>query len=158
MKRFSIPIMLVSVLVGCISKASYPPGSSSATPSIASGFSRVSETDGMIFVRGANGSPVALTLGFLPTGSPDHTTIAFLRDPLDPHPTKHSDPYDLQVWLIHPDGSALRKLGQQRECCIGANPGLHWSPDGSSIVLTGIHEQRIDVATGGSLPMPSPTG
>ena len=160
MKRFSIIlILLVSVLVGCTSNASSPPGSAGATPSIASGFSRVYERDGTIFVMGADGSTAALTRGYLPTGSPDRTTIAFLRDPRDPRYAGHGDPFVLQVWLIHPDdGSGLRKLGQQRECCIGASPELSWSPDGSSIVLTAIHKQRIGVATGGSLPMLPPTG
>ncbi len=158
MKRVSIPFLLVSVLVGCTSNASSPPGSSSATPSVASGFSRVYERDGTIFVRGADGSTVALTRGYLPTISPDKTTIAFLRDPRDPHPAGGGDPFVLRVWLIHPDGSGLRKLGQQRECCIGASPELSWSPDGSSIVLNAIHRQRIDVATGESLPMLAPTG
>ena len=106
----------------------------------------------------ADGSTVALTRGYFPTGSPDHTTIAFLRDPRDPHYDGHGDPFVLQVWLIHPDGSGLRKVGQQRECCVGASVDLSWSPDGSSIVLNAIHEQRIDVATGESLPMPPPTG
>src|SRR4029077_19666217 len=106
---------------------------------------------------GADGSAVALTRGYLPTGSPDHTTIAFLRDHRDPHFDGHGDPFVLQVWLIHPDGSGLRKVGQQHECCIGASVSLTWSPDGSSIVLNAIHEQRIDVATGESLPMPPPT-
>src|SRR6266550_3041223 len=110
MKRFSIPILLVSVLVGCTSNASSQPGSSSATLSTASGFSRVYERNGSIFVEGANGSPVALTRGFLPTSSPDGTTIAFLRDPRDPHYDGRGDPFVLQVWLIHPDGSGLRKL------------------------------------------------
>ena len=153
MKRVSIPFLLVSVLVGCTSNASSPPGSSSATPSVASGFSRVYERDGTIYVKGADGSTVALTRGYLPTSSPDHTTIAFLRDPRDPHYAGRGDPFVLQVWLIHPDGSGLRKLGQQRGCCIGASPDLSWSPDGSSIVLNAIHKQRIDVATGESLPM-----
>ena len=155
MKRFSIPILLVSVLVGCTSNTSSPPGSSGATPSLASGsgFSRVYERNGMIYVQGADGSPVALTRGFYPTSSPDHTTIAFLRDPRDPHYAGGGDPFVLQVWLIHPDDSGLRKLGEQRRCCIGAGPYLAWSPDGASILLSGIHEQRIDVATGELLPM-----
>jgi hypothetical protein len=144
MKRFAIPILLVSILVGCTSNASSQRGSSSVTPSTASGFSRVYESGGSIFVEGANGSAVALTRGFLPTLSPDHTTIGFLRDPRDPHYDGHGDPFVLQAWLIHLDGSGLRKLGQQHECCIGASPDLYWSPDGSSVVLTGIHEQRLD--------------
>jgi hypothetical protein len=124
-------------------------GGPTATPadepsSTASGFSRVYESGGKIFVSGENGSPVALTSGFLPTPSPDGTMIAFLRDPRDQHYAKSGDPFVLQAWLISPDGSGRRKLGQQHECCIGASPDLYWSPDGSSVVLTGIHEQRLD--------------
>lgn len=148
MRRLSIPISLVAILVGCTPTPSSSPGSSSATASRASGFSRVYESGGTIFISGATGSPVALARGFLPTSSPDRTTIAFLRDPFDPHHARTGDPFVLQVWLIQPNGSCLRKLGQQRRCCVGANPDLHWSPDGSSIVLTGIREQRMDVATG----------
>ena len=64
MTRLSIPILLVSILVGCTSNASSSPGSSSATLSIAPGLFRVYESGGS-----------------LPTISPDGTTIAFLRDP-----------------------------------------------------------------------------
>jgi hypothetical protein len=118
----------------------------------------VYESGGTIFLSGEGGSPVALTRGYLPALSPDRTTIAFLRDPRDPRYDKHGDPFLLQAWLIYPDGSGLRKLGQQHECCIGLSADLYWSPDGSSVVLIGNHEQRIDVATGESLPMASPTG
>ena len=141
MTRLSIPILLVSILVGCTSNASSSPGSSSATLSIAPGLVRVYESGGS-----------------LPTISPDGTMIAFLRDPRDPHAEPGGDPFVLQAWLIHPDGSGLRKLGQEHACCIGASPSLSWSADGSSIVLTGVHEHRLDVTTGRSLPMPSPTG
>jgi len=111
----------------------------------------------MVFFVGEDGSHVALTRGFLPELSPDGTTIAFLRDPADPNYHGGGDPFVLQVWLIHPDGSGLRKLGQQPRCCIGASSQLSWSPDGSSIVLNAIRDQTWDVATGESLPMPSPT-
>ena len=112
----------------------------------------------MIFVVGKDGSPVALRRGFLPKLSPDGTTIAFLRDPPDPHYEGGGDPFVLQVWLIHPDGSGLRKLGQQPRCCIGAVPHLQWSPDGSSIVLNAIREQTFEVAAVESSPIPSPNG
>jgi hypothetical protein len=158
MKRLSIPILLVSVLVGCTSNASSPPGSSSATSPKASSLFPVYERGGTIFFVGEDGSPVALTRGSLPELSPDGTTIAFLRDPADPHYNGGGDPFVLQVWLIHPDGSGLRKLGQQPRCCIGASANLNWSTDGSGIVLNAIRDQRWDVATGESLPMPSPTG
>jgi len=159
MKRSAILILLVSVLVGCTSNASSEPGSSSATTPGASGFSRVYAQGGTIFVDGDNGSPVPLTHGYSPKLSPDGTTIAFLRDPPDPNYEGGGDPFVLQVWLIHPDdGSGLRKLGQQRECCVGASAHLNWSPDGSSIVLNAIREQTWDVATGESLPMASSSG
>jgi hypothetical protein len=146
MKRFAIPILFVSVLVGCTSNASSQPRSLSATSSIAPDFSRVYERGGSIFVEGANGSPVALTHGYSPTVSPDGTMIAFLRDPPDPHYTGGGDPFVLQAWLIHLDGSGLRKLGQQHECCLGFGSDLYWSPDGSRVVLIGgPHEQRLDV-------------
>jgi len=122
------------------------------TPSLAPGVSR-SYARQTMFGEGADGSPVALAGAFLLTSSPDSTTIAFLRDPRNPHATPGGDPFVLQVWLIHPDGSGLRMLGQMRSCCIGAIPKIHWSPDGSSIVLSGTHKKRIDVATGESLPM-----
>ena len=102
-------------------------------------------TVGTIFIEGANGSHVALTRGYMPMSSPDRTTIAFLRDPADPQYVGHGDPFLLQAWLIHPDGSGLRKLGQQHQCCLGLSPDLYWSRDGSSVVLTGTHEQRFDV-------------
>ena len=129
MKRFAIAILLASMLVGCTSNASSQPDSASATPSTASGVSRVYERGGSIFVEEADGSHVALTRGFLPTFSPDHTAIAFLRDPRDPHYTGHGDPFVLQARLIRPDGSGLRKLGQQHECCLGFGSDLYWSPD-----------------------------
>ena len=141
MKRLSIPILLVSVLVACTSHASSPTHSSSAAPSIAPGLSRVASLGGS-----------------LPTISPDGTTIAFLRDPRDPHYAGPGDPFVLQVWLIHPDGSGLKKLGQQPRCCIGGIPGLQWSPDGSSIVLNAIREQTFEVAAVESSPIPSPNG
>ena len=135
---------LVAGLAISVRTVGRPAGEPEPTP----GFSRVYERDQTIFVQEADGSPVALTRGYLPTSSPDLTTIAFVRDPRDPHHDGHGDPFVLQVWLIHPDGSGLRKIGQQRECCIGASVDLTWSPDGSSIVLNAIHRQRIDVATG----------
>jgi hypothetical protein len=159
LRHLSITVLLVSVLAGCTSSATSPPGSSSATPARTSALPRVYERGGTIFVVADDGSPVALTRGLLPTPSPDGTMIAFLRDPADPHYHGGGDPFVLQVWLIDPDdGSGLRKLGQQHECCIGVRPHLNWSADGSSIVLKAIREQTWDVGTGESLSMPSPTG
>ena len=100
-----------------------------------------------IFVRQADGTAIALTHGFLPVWSPDHSTVAFLRDPLAPHHRK-GDPFVLQAWLIHPDGSGLTKIGHELGCCVGVSADLSWSPDGRSIVLTGIRSQTINVARG----------
>jgi Tol biopolymer transport system component len=94
-----------------------------------------------------------LTHGYSPKLSPDGTTIAFLRDPGDPLYDGHGDPFVLQVWLMHPDGSGMRQLGQQRGCCLGAIARLNWSPDGSRIVLNALRDQTWDVATGESLPV-----
>jgi WD40-like Beta Propeller Repeat len=127
------------------------------TPSPVSGFSHIYESRGTIFFVGEGGSPVALTHGYSPNLSPDGTTIAFLRDPADQHYGGHGDPFVLQVWLMQPDGSDLRQLGEQHGCCVGASAELSWSPDGSSIILNAIRDQTWDVATGESLPMPSPT-
>ena len=85
MTRLSISILLVSILVGCTSNASSPPGSSSATLSIASGLVRVYERGGTIFVVGKNGSPVALTRGSLPKLSPTAPRSRSCGTPADPH-------------------------------------------------------------------------
>lgn len=142
MMRFAIPILLMSLLVGCTSNASSQPGSSS--PTVGPG-SRVYESGGTIFFREEDGSNVALTRGFFPEVSPDGTTIAFVRDPVDPRYFGHGDPFLLQAWLIQSDGSGLRKLGQQGRCCLGTGPDLYWSSDGSSVVLTGTYEQWLHV-------------
>jgi hypothetical protein len=92
------------------------------------------------------------------TLSPDGTTFAFWRDPGD-ESIKNAAPFVLQVWLINADGSGQKKIWQERGCCVVLSPDLRWSNDGSSIVvMIGDHKHRIDVATGGSLPMPSSTG
>ena len=100
MKLLSIPILLVSVLVGCTSYASSQLGSSSPTSPKASSLFPVYERGGTIFFVGGDGSPVALTRGSLPKLSPDGTTIAFLRDPADQRYHWGGDPFVLQVWLI----------------------------------------------------------
>jgi len=153
-KRLSIPILLMSLLVGCTSNASSPPRSSSATPPSTTGFSGVYGWRGKILV-GEDGSLVALTRGFSPKLSPDRTMIAFLRDPPDPHVKNGKAPFAMQVWLIHPDGSGLRKLGQQRGCCMTIPGHLSWSPDGSSIVLNALRKQTFDLVTDESLSMPA---
>ena len=90
--------------------------------------------------------------------SPDGTMIAYWSDPSRPH-IKNDAPYALQVWLINADGSGRRKVWQLRGCCMVLSPDLRWSKDGSSIVITlGDHTHRVEVATGGSPPMPSSTG
>jgi hypothetical protein len=95
-----------------------------------------------------------------PELSPDGTTIAFWTDPTRRHYTGPGvAPYVLQVWIKNVDGSDRRKVWQKPGCCITLSPVLRWSKDGSSIVVTlGDHTHRVEVATGGSPPMPSPTG
>jgi hypothetical protein len=93
-----------------------------------------------------------------PELSPDGTTIAFWVDPSRPHITDAA-PWVLQVWIKNVDGSGRRKVWQRRGCCVVLTPELRWSKDGSSVVITlGDHTHRIDVATGGSPPMPASTG
>ena len=159
----SVAALVLVVTVVVVSNLEDPnpsaaPGSDGPSVVTAGAEFAVHASGGKIFVSGESGSPVALTRGYSPKLSPDGTTIAFLRDPADPHYHGGGDPFVLQVWLIHPDGSGVRKLGQQPRCCIGASAHLNWSPDGSSIVLNAIRNQRWDVATGESLPMASPTG
>ena len=97
--------------------------------------------------RASDFSRVYQHQGYSPTLSPDGTTIAFLRDPYDPH-FRGAATYVLQVWLIDTDGSGLRKVWQERHCCTVLSPDLRWSKDGSSVslVFSGDHKQRIDVA------------
>ena len=92
--------------------------------------------------------------------SPDGTMFAYWRDPENQHRRDMGmNPYVLQVWLSNADGSGERKIWQEPGCCIAIFPELHWSKDGSSIVIIlGDRKHRIDVAAGGSLPMPSSTG
>ena len=83
--------------------------------------------------------------------SPDGTTVAFLRDPHDPHAKTGDYPFVLQVWLVNVDGSGLRKLQWHAGCCTVVASHLHWSQDGSSIVVIfGGQKRTIDVATGES--------
>ncbi len=152
MKRLAVAVMIACLLAGCTSGGTSSTGSSTALTPVLSVSTSPYERDGTIFIRGEDGSPVALTEGFLPLRSPDHATIAFLRDRLAPHARDSGDPYVLQLWLIHPDGSGLRKLGHERGCCIGASPDLYWSDDSGTIVFSGVRSQTIDVATGESRP------
>jgi len=69
---------------------------------------RVYDGRGTIFVVAEDGSAIALTRGYSPRLSPDGTAIAFLRDPADPPYDAGGDPFVLQVWLIHADGSDVR--------------------------------------------------
>ena len=90
--------------------------------------------------------------------SPDGTRIVFWEDPSRPR-IRNAAPYVLQVWISNVDGSDRRKVWQRPGCCMVLTPDLRWSQDGSSIVITlGDHAHRVEVAAGGSPPMPSPTG
>jgi WD40-like Beta Propeller Repeat len=153
-KRLAISAVVACLMGACTSGGSSSSSSPTTPPTRTSSFASLYERNGTIFVREVDSSPVALTTGFLPVWSPDGTTIAFLRDPSAPH-HRTGDPFVLQVWLIHPDGTGLRKLGLERGCCLGASPDLYWLQDGASIVLSGIHSHVINVATGASTP-PSP--
>jgi WD40 repeat protein len=152
-KFVAIGLVVVLVVAGAVVFASSrSTGGASTASQPPSGFGSVYESDGEIFVRRVDGSSVALTTGFLPVWSPDKTTIAFLRDPKGAHHGT-GDPFVLQLWLIHPDGSGLRKLAEERGCCVGASSHLYWRPDGASIVFSGIRTHVVNVATGASRPL-----
>jgi len=140
-----VAVVGIGFLLRAFSEGSTQPVTRITNPPV-SHAPRVNEAGGKIVVTEEDGSGLVLTHGYSPTLSPDGTTIAFLRDPYDPH-IKGVKPYVLQAWLINADGSDLRKVGQQRGCCIAIRGSVYWSKDGSSIVLWGTHEQTIDVAT-----------
>jgi Tol biopolymer transport system component len=152
-KVVAIGLVAVIVVAGAVVFASSRSTGGATTASQPdSGFGSVYESDGEIFVRGVDGSSVALTTGFLPVWSPDRTMIAFLRDPRGAR-HRTADPFILQLWLIRPDGSGLRKLAVERGCCVGASANLYWRPDSASIVFSGIHSHVVNVATGSSRPL-----
>jgi hypothetical protein len=140
-----VAVLGIGFLLRAFSEGSTQPATQTTNTPV-SRVPRVYEEGGKIVVTEEDGSGLALTSGYSPTLSPDGTTIAFLRDPYNPH-IKNAAPYVLQAWLINADGSDLRKVGQQRGCCVAIRGSVYWSKDGSSIVLRGTHEQTIDVAT-----------
>ena len=140
----AVAILGIGFLLRAFSEGSTQPATRITSPPV-SHPPRAYEEGGKIVVTEEDGSGLPLTRGYSPTLSPDGTTIAFLRDPRDPH--AKGEPFVLQAWLIDADGSDLRKVGQQRGCCVAIGGSVYWSKDGSSIVLWGTHEQTIDVAT-----------
>jgi len=142
----AVAILGIGFLLRTFSEGSTQPATRITSPPV-SHPPRVYEEGGKIVVTEEGGSGLPLTRGYSPTLSPDGTTIAFLRDPRDQHAEKGSEPFVLQAWLINVDGYDLRKVGQQRGCCAVIRGSVYWSNDGSSIVLSGTHEQTIDVIT-----------
>jgi dipeptidyl aminopeptidase/acylaminoacyl peptidase len=106
--------------------------------------------DREVFTMSPDGSDVTrVTRGFLAAWSPDGRWIAFTRDPLDPrNPNREGDPYVLQAWIAHPDGTDARKVFQRRGCCIGAVSTIGWSPSGDRLAMTAGSLLVADVATG----------
>ena len=92
---------------------------------------------------------VQVARGFLAAWSPDGRWIAFTRDPLDPkNPNGEGDPFVLQAWIVHPDGTGLEKVFQQRGCCVGAVSTIGWSPSGDRLAMTAGSLLVDDLATG----------
>jgi hypothetical protein len=60
-----------------------------------------------------------------PVLSPDSSTIAFIT---------RADPKGSDLWIVHRDGSALRKLTERP--LADRLFGPHWAPDGQSVVAT----------------------
>jgi Tol biopolymer transport system component len=90
--------------------------------------------------------PVPVAEGVDFAWAPDWSQLAYVRDDATERST--ADPFILQAFVAQPDGSDPRLVAEQRGCCIGAMPGVSWSPDGRMISLLGLRIQLVDVATG----------
>ena len=91
-------------------------------------------------------NPVPVATGIDFAWSPDWSRVAYLRD--DVTRKSSGDPFVLQVFTALPDGTGSQLVTEQPGCCLGARPSLAWSPDGRTIVVTGVRIQLADVESG----------
>jgi hypothetical protein len=97
---------------------------------------------GETYMTHADGSG-AEVLGPLPLGvvgtlawAPDGKRFAYFEDPSQAPAPTGGDPFVLQLWVAHADGSHLTDVSEQPGCCLGITPiGPIWSPDGTRIAF-----------------------
>jgi hypothetical protein len=101
--------------------------------------------------RAGTTSTVAVPRGFGPVWSPDGTTIAYLADPAIRRSRGY--PFDLEAWLMAPDGSQRRRASVRgQRCCLAVSPSLGWSPDSTKLLVLATNYNRwtaqvIDIAS-----------